>query len=199
MICQIKCYDLSSKKIIISRHVLLDEQHFPFASQNATMPNSYDFLTGDISPYLIQHMLSASPQTHNTTPPRLVSPHGPHVSLSDLAALSGSILPPAPLVHGPAIMGPTHLFPQFACHPAPPIGLSSPASASPPSHASPNTNHAPLGPFPLGLFQSFKIHLLFSNLLLLQPLGSLLGVNTGYLYPIKIQSSSSCCSFSSSS
>src|ERR1044072_2740156 len=44
-----KCFDLKSKKLIISRHVIFDETKFPFTTLHS--PPSYDFLHDDISSY----------------------------------------------------------------------------------------------------------------------------------------------------
>jgi len=44
-----RCLDLSSRKIIISRHVVFDETHFPFAASKPH-PDSFDFLLQDILP-----------------------------------------------------------------------------------------------------------------------------------------------------
>ena len=45
-----KCFDLSSRKIIISRHVLFDETQFPFAKIH-----TYQFLDDGSSPYMVHH------------------------------------------------------------------------------------------------------------------------------------------------
>jgi hypothetical protein len=44
-----RCLDLSTRKIIISRHVVFDETHFPFAASKPR-PDSFDFLLQDILP-----------------------------------------------------------------------------------------------------------------------------------------------------
>ena len=44
-----RCLDLSTRKIIISRHVVFDETHFPFAASKP-QPDSHDFLLQDILP-----------------------------------------------------------------------------------------------------------------------------------------------------
>ncbi|KAI3694502.1 hypothetical protein L1987_77468 [Smallanthus sonchifolius] len=46
-----KCYELSTRKLIISLHVIFDEYIFPFATQHPTPP-SYDFLHTNLSPTL---------------------------------------------------------------------------------------------------------------------------------------------------
>ena len=54
-----KCYDLSTKKIFISRHVTFDETHFPFSSSLPNIPPSYDFLTTPSSPYVLEFLSSS--------------------------------------------------------------------------------------------------------------------------------------------
>jgi len=44
-----RCLDLSTRKIIISRHIVFDETHFPFAASKP-QPDSLDFLIQDILP-----------------------------------------------------------------------------------------------------------------------------------------------------
>jgi hypothetical protein len=44
-----RCLDLSTRKIIISHHVVFDETHFPFAASKPR-PDSFDFLLQDILP-----------------------------------------------------------------------------------------------------------------------------------------------------
>ena len=47
-----KCYDLSSRKILISRHVTFDEHTFPFSKLHAPRSPTYDFLDAGITPLL---------------------------------------------------------------------------------------------------------------------------------------------------
>lgn len=81
------CYfDLSTKKIIISRHVVFNETVFPYGLVTPTKPPSYDFLSDpDMSPALRHvlhpnHLVSATP-SHNVedsnipTPPSFTHPH----------------------------------------------------------------------------------------------------------------------------
>lgn len=49
------CYDLSSSKIIICRHVLFDETQFPFSALHTPPSTTYDFLDHGISPFMINH------------------------------------------------------------------------------------------------------------------------------------------------
>jgi hypothetical protein len=44
-----RCLDVSTRKIIISRHVVFDETHFPFAASQPR-PDSFDFLLHDLLP-----------------------------------------------------------------------------------------------------------------------------------------------------
>ncbi|XP_071741111.1 uncharacterized protein [Rutidosis leptorrhynchoides] len=55
-----KCYDISTKKIILSRHVLFNENIFPFSSISNTSTPSYQFLHDNIHPYFLH-------STHNNT------------------------------------------------------------------------------------------------------------------------------------
>ena len=74
-----KCYDLSSQKIIISRHVHFDETQFPFAKLCSPKSTNYDFLDDSLSPWLIHHMHHHAP-SHIS--PRPISPqHDPLLSL----------------------------------------------------------------------------------------------------------------------
>lgn len=78
-----RCFDLSTRKLLISRRVTFDETTFPYGSVAPTNPPSYDFLLDSkISPTL-QHILhpnhpiSATPpyhteDTHIPTPPHLI-------------------------------------------------------------------------------------------------------------------------------
>ena len=50
--------DLSTRRIIISRHVVFDELSFPFARDSSTPTSSFDFLLGrdlDIAPCFTDH------------------------------------------------------------------------------------------------------------------------------------------------
>ena len=47
-----KCYELSSRKIILCRHVIFDENTFPFSALNAPPTSSYDFLDTSDTPFL---------------------------------------------------------------------------------------------------------------------------------------------------
>ncbi|KAJ9542336.1 hypothetical protein OSB04_028842 [Centaurea solstitialis] len=68
-----KCYDLSSHKIIICRHVLFDETQFPFSGVTKS-PLSYDFLDEDSSPYLTHHH-QTPPSSSAVTMPTPIREH----------------------------------------------------------------------------------------------------------------------------
>lgn len=57
-----KCFDMSTNKIIMSRHVMFDETKFPFSSLHRTSSISYSFLDDAISPYVYrdEHMVPSS-------------------------------------------------------------------------------------------------------------------------------------------
>ncbi|GJS63577.1 ribonuclease H-like domain-containing protein [Tanacetum coccineum] len=60
-----RCLDLSTNKIIISRHVNFDEEQFPFGSMTPDMPPSYDFL---LPPNNTSSPTPASPATSPFNP-----------------------------------------------------------------------------------------------------------------------------------
>lgn len=51
-----KCYDLNTKKIILSRHVIFDETQYPFAKIHTPPPNIYKFLHEEISSSILHHL-----------------------------------------------------------------------------------------------------------------------------------------------
>lgn len=51
-----KCYDLSSNKVIVCRHVLFEENEFPFSKLHTPYSSTYDFLDNGLSPYVINHL-----------------------------------------------------------------------------------------------------------------------------------------------
>ena len=55
--CGYKCYDISLNKIIICRHVLFNENEFPFSKLHTPSSTSYNFLDIGLSPYMINHLL----------------------------------------------------------------------------------------------------------------------------------------------
>lgn len=66
-----KCFDLSNRKLIISRHVIFDETQFPFTKIHSPSPHSYHFLTDDPHPYLTHQWLN------QTQPPTVTDQPSP--------------------------------------------------------------------------------------------------------------------------
>jgi histone deacetylase 1/2 len=65
-----KCFDLSNRKLIISRHVIFDENQFPFTKIHSPSPHSYNFLNDDLHPYLVhQWQNQILPPVANKQPP----------------------------------------------------------------------------------------------------------------------------------
>jgi histone deacetylase 1/2 len=75
-----KCLNITTNKIIICRHVLFDESTFPNAKLHTPPSDTYTFLDNDISPYLINHIMTqdTNPLIHPstaTTIPNLAHPN----------------------------------------------------------------------------------------------------------------------------
>ncbi|CAH9131347.1 unnamed protein product [Cuscuta epithymum] len=79
-----KCLDLTTGRIIISRHVVFDESIFPFQQPSSQPTQSYDFLHDSISPLILSQILSygptpstsnSTPDTHTAMPSPLSHPH----------------------------------------------------------------------------------------------------------------------------
>ncbi|GJW59700.1 ribonuclease H-like domain-containing protein [Tanacetum coccineum] len=85
-----RCLDLSTNKIIISRHVTFDELQFPYGSITPLQPTSYTFL--DPTPSLIhQHIIHNTTQ-HPTTPH---APITPMVQYNPTPSPMHSVTPPS--------------------------------------------------------------------------------------------------------
>jgi len=69
-----KCYELSSRKIIISLHVIFEENTFPFSTMNALTTTDYNFLDDGIIPLLPSHLYTTYPATPS---PNLTATHSP--------------------------------------------------------------------------------------------------------------------------
>jgi histone deacetylase 1/2 len=92
-----RCLDLSTHKIIISRHVVFDENSFPFAEQTSPAPADFSFLD-DITPMV--------PSV--TGPPRPHAPRAP-AEVAPRASPSPPPAEPAPLAPvGPALAANDH-------------------------------------------------------------------------------------------
>jgi histone deacetylase 1/2 len=57
-----KCFDLSHRKIIISRHVIFDETQFPFSRLSSTPLHDYSCFTDDLHPHIIHHWTNSTLQ-----------------------------------------------------------------------------------------------------------------------------------------
>jgi histone deacetylase 1/2 len=83
------CLDLSSNKIIISRHVTFDEHNFPFAENSSpNTPNAYEFLNvppDPVSPIPIRSAQSFVPAGHSGG--ASLTPALPHVASGSSPAL----------------------------------------------------------------------------------------------------------------
>ncbi|KAJ9536884.1 hypothetical protein OSB04_029617 [Centaurea solstitialis] len=77
-----KCYDLSSRKILVSRHVIFDENTFPF-SQRHHSP-SYEFLDAGLIPLIHAH---SQPVVPTPSQPPLSSQVLPENSVAQLPSL----------------------------------------------------------------------------------------------------------------
>ncbi|GJW54956.1 ribonuclease H-like domain-containing protein [Tanacetum coccineum] len=86
--CGYRCLDLSTNKIIISRHVTFDELQFLYGSITPLQPTSYTFL--DPTPSLIhQHII------HNTTQ----HPTTPHAPITPMVQYNPTPSPTPSLMH----------------------------------------------------------------------------------------------------
>ncbi|CAJ2672156.1 unnamed protein product [Trifolium pratense] len=91
-----KCYELSSRKIFISRHIFFEENTFPLANSNIPNTVGYNFLDND-TPFLPSHTYTTPTQNNSTTtsPPNPTFPPSNSPSSSNTPFSSNS--PPAPL------------------------------------------------------------------------------------------------------
>lgn len=123
-----KCYDISSRKIIVSRHVWFDESQFPFAKLHSPPSTSYEFLGDDLPPlhyhYLNEIANSGTIPVAQPTP-ATVQPHLAHLGPS--TPLSPSAQPPnlSPVVHqladSPISSSPPYRPPHLRTSPTPPV------------------------------------------------------------------------------
>uniref|UniRef100_A0A6N2KBQ3 Uncharacterized protein n=2 Tax=Salix viminalis TaxID=40686 RepID=A0A6N2KBQ3_SALVM len=133
-----KCYDLSSRKILVSRHVTFDETVFPFSKLHAPTSSSYEFLdTGLIPlPPSPAPFISATPQLSPTettpSPPLVQSPLSRHHS---------PVRSPLPI----PLSSPT--APITSPHPSPPLATSQPPPLAPPPHSPQMTTQSQHGIF----------------------------------------------------
>jgi hypothetical protein len=102
-----KCYDLSNRKLIISRHVIFDETQFPFTKMHSPAPNSYHFLDNDLHPYLIHQCQNQilPPVTHNQSTPTTtidqptssINQQSPYTASLTSSSATPSSTPPSPI------------------------------------------------------------------------------------------------------
>ena len=79
-----KCYNMSSGKIIICRHVRFIENTFPFSKIKNVDKSTYDFLDDNSS---LNHFLSHNPNiVQSTTPPSSIERPSPHSGPNSLAS-----------------------------------------------------------------------------------------------------------------
>lgn len=95
-----KCYDLSSKKIIISRHVIFDETQFPFAKIHTPSTHTYEFLNDGLHPILHYHLQNDSKQDE-PEPPTTESPQPAITQASPINVTNQSIIPSSPILINP--------------------------------------------------------------------------------------------------
>ncbi|GJW81798.1 ribonuclease H-like domain-containing protein [Tanacetum coccineum] len=118
-----RCLDLSTNKIIISRHVIFDEDQFPFGSMTPDAPPSYDFL---LPP---QHTFA--PQTTQATPIQAPTGTPPH------------------LIHGPTHTHPANLHGPNQTHHTHPFEPTTPGHTPTPSPNPSGPNTTPTLPSPV--------------------------------------------------
>ncbi|CAJ2673543.1 unnamed protein product [Trifolium pratense] len=91
-----KCYELSSRKIIISRHVIFQENTFPFSTMNAPTTTNYNFLDDGINRFLTTQVYTTSPPTSSpnitvTQPPSSATQQTPPPQTTNQTTFSPSI------------------------------------------------------------------------------------------------------------
>ena len=146
-----KCYDLSSRKIIICRHVLFDEHTFPFASLHSPTSHTYDFLDDGLSSYVIHHMQQPTTPLPPNSPTRPISSPAQPLSPTDFRSLpatqpcdrQGGPVPPTATPAGlPAVAGAGGVSVAGASV-ADPAEPAQPVPKSPPSISGPLATQSP--------------------------------------------------------
>ena len=86
-----RCLDLATHKIIISRHLIFDENTFPFAKQSTTTPTSTDFSFLDDHPPILPSKITQSTPLPQT-PLHPNQPHHRHLNPTLLLLLNPLLL-----------------------------------------------------------------------------------------------------------
>ena len=108
-----KCYDMSSGKIIICRHVRFVETEFPFSKFHKTTPTNYDFLSDNIDPS-IMHVISQNLAPQNPQPDQTS-----HAAQSRPTPHVAPTLQQPPPTSSPILVSPTSRGPVPASTPNP--------------------------------------------------------------------------------
>ncbi|KAI3677446.1 hypothetical protein L2E82_51659 [Cichorium intybus] len=129
-----KCYDLSSCKILLSRHAIFEENIFPFQTLHSTPPK-YDFLHTQISSDT--HPSPWESVAHTTTTPAPISTNSDPTPMTQPPTTNSDPLTPPPIAATP-------LSPNTQSHPPPlqtysrfpkPTDLDPPSADSAPSQS----------------------------------------------------------------
>ena len=148
-----KCYNMSSGKIIICRHVRFIENIFPFSKIKNVDKSTYDFLDDNSS---LNHFLSHNPNiVQSTTPPSSIERPSPHSGPNSLASPNSlqttiphsisqglgfpsqpnpSVTPSSPIPHAVTPPRPEHLLESEN---------PTPTSPTPQIHSSSTQQHIP--------------------------------------------------------
>jgi histone deacetylase 1/2 len=127
-----KCYELSSRKIFISRHATFDENTFPFSNLKTPTRFSYNFLDDDTAPFLPSH-IQPTP-THNELPlTNEIEIQTPPNNIQQTA----HALPTAPPTHTSTQVNPSTL--STPPIPSPPLNQSNNSHISPPTQPASTT------------------------------------------------------------
>ncbi|GKA33489.1 ribonuclease H-like domain-containing protein [Tanacetum coccineum] len=122
------CLNLSTNKIIISRHVIFDEDQFPFGSMTPDVPPSYDFLLPPQHTFVPQttqatpiqaptgplpHIIHGPNQTQHTHPLEPTTPGHTPTSGPNPSGLNTTPTPPSPVLNT-QLTPPAATFPENA-------------------------------------------------------------------------------------
>jgi hypothetical protein len=144
-----RCFDLHTRRVIISRHVIFDESIFPYSSVQKCAGN--DASDAAHPPGIVRPIVPRAAPTsyHRTTPATTPTPPpGPSDPAPRLLASAPGRSPP-PTHQGPSPHTPPHQPNPSACSPRSntPTSDRSPPASMPPTPASPAPHH-PTHPSP---------------------------------------------------